>query len=385
MPVLTARSVEQAKPQPTTKGKHVGELARTEIVDEKVQGLRLVIQLSGVKSWAVRYSFARRKRKITIGPFPRIGLAAARERAASIIEQVDRGIDPALAKTRGVATDESFEAHADLYDKLHVSTLRPATAAYVRRELDAAKVAWRGRALVSITKQDVVALLDAVKPNGKHAENTRRKVLASFFNWSSDRAAIDVAPTSGLKKNKVKKRERFLDDAELKLVWAGAEKVNGKYGALVKLLILTGCRRNEIARLEWSEVKADCIMLPPERTKTDEAFRIALTPAMRKILDTFPRTGKYVLTRNGNPLSANDRAKNLIDVKLDQPWRFHDLRRSFRTGLARIGVPVQVAEKCLNHKLAGILAIYDQHDYADEMKAAWEKWSTHIEALTTTL
>jgi integrase len=172
-----------------------------------------------------------------------------------------------------------------------------------------------------------------------------------------------------------------LDDEELRIVWQAAERENGRYGALVKLLILTGCRRNEIARLQWSEVQGDYIVLSPERTKTAEAHRVYLSPLAKAIIEAQPRRGAYVLG-NGKPMSANCYAKDCIDVTLNEPWRFHDLRRSFATGLQRLNVPVEIIERCLNHKLPGIKAVYNRFDYGPQCRDAWERWSKHIEAIT---
>jgi integrase len=386
MIVLTPTYIDQI--EPTDK--------RQEIADARQQGLRIVVQPkpSGAKSWACRYTFKRDKFKLTLGPYPALGVGAAREAAREALQAVALGTNPAETKRLERATAE-VEAKADakadepmtietavaLYDDLHVSKLRPATMTYVRRELDTAKDAWRARLLTSIKRKDVIAFVDLADKRGPHAGNTRRKVLAAFFRWAcEDRDLIEDSPAQ-LSKNEVKKRKRFLADDELRLVWLAADKLGGSYGALAKLLILTGCRRNEIAKLTWDEVKPDCIFLLPERTKTDESLRVPLTPLMRSILDALPRRGRYVLG-NGRPMSANMRAKESLDVKLNEPWRFHDLRRSFITGCARIKIPVQVVEKCVNHALGGVLAVYQQHDFADEKREAFMKWSKHIAAIT---
>ncbi len=382
MIVLTPTFIDQIEPI----------AKRQEIADARQQGLRIVVQPkpSGSKSWACRYTFKREKWKLTLGPYPALGVASAREAAREALKAVALGSNPAVTKKLERATAEveakadepmTIEQAVELYDARHVSKLRPATMAYVRRELNAAKDAWRARLLTSIKRKDVIAFVDLADDRGPHAGNTRRKVLAAFFRWAcEDRDLIEDSPAQ-LSKNDVNKRKRYLNDGELRLVWQAADKLGGPYGALTKLLILTGCRRNEIAKLTWDEIKPDCIFLLPERTKTNEALRIPITPLMRSILDALPRRGQYVLG-NGRPMSANMRAKESLDVQLNEPWRFHDLRRSFVTGCARIGVPVQVVEKCVNHALGGVLAVYQQHDFTDEKREAFMKWSEHIAAIT---
>jgi integrase len=364
--VFTAKSVENYATPP----------ARVEVRDALVPGLRLVVQPSGAKSWAVRYSFATVKKKLTLGTFPALGLAAARDAARKALEQNSLGIDPA---NKDAASDGtmSVKAAADLYTVRHVADLRNNTRGYVERELATLTAALGNRSMGQLRRRDLIPLIDAA--NGPHASNQRSKVFAAFFNWAMGRDMIDASPAAGLKKIKMKSRERFLDDGELRLVWAAADKA-GRYGAFAKLLILSGCRRNEIARLEWAEIQGDYIVLNAERTKTGEVHHVFISPLARSIIEAQPRNGRYVLG-NGRPMSANMRAKDQLDVSLNEDFRFHDLRRSFATGLQRLGIPIEIIERCLNHKLPGISQIYNRHDYSDEMRDAFTRWSTHVAAL----
>ena len=371
MDALTAREVETAKPTAT----------RQEIPDGHTTGLYLIVQPSGVRSWALRYSFQRKKCKLRLGGFPALGLADAREAANAAKALVDRGIDPRTEKAADT-TNMTFEEAVAEYVEKHVGDLRLGTAAYVQRELDIVKEAWRGRLLRSIRKADVLVRLDAAYKNGAHAGNTTRKVLAAFFTWATGRDLIAISPLEGIKKKKTAPRERYLGDGEIRVVWAAADKLGGSYGALAKLLLLTGARRNEIARLTWDEVKADEIVLPPLRNKTAEWLHIPLTPLMRSIIEASPRRGSYVLGDGSRPMSANMRAKNSLDVQLNEPFRFHDFRRTFATGCARIGVSIQVVEKCLSHKLSGVLKVYQHHDFSAEKREAFMRWSDHIAAIT---
>jgi integrase len=372
MDALTAREVETAKRGP----------ARQEIPDGHTTGLYLIVQPSGARSWALRYSFQRKKYKLRLGGFPALGLADAREAANAAKALLDRGIDPRTEKAADTSAVTVEEAIADYVEKHVDPELRAGTAKYVQRELDAVKEAWCGRLLRSITKRDVIARLDAVYENGVHAGNTTRKVLAAFFTWATGRDLIAISPLEGIKKRKTKSRDRFLGDGEIRLVWLAADKLGGSYGALTKLLLLTGARRNEIARLTFDEIKADEIVLPPDRNKTAEWLHIPLTPLMRSIIEALPRRGSYVLGDGLRPLSANMRAKNSLDVQLNEPFRFHDFRRTFITGCARIGVPIQVVEKCVGHALSGVLKTYQHYDFSAEKRKAFIKWSEHVAAIT---
>lgn len=182
----------------------------------------------------------------------------------------------------------------------------------------------------------------------------------------------------------MRSRDRVLSNAEIAKVWRAADAAGGPPGDLVKLLLLTACRRNEIAALEPSEVQADAIVLPPNRVKTDVGHTIPLTQAMRRVLAKCPTGGKYVLTGTDFPVSAGSRAKEAIDAHAPDlaPWTIHDLRRSVATGLAELKVAPHIIELCLNHMPKGVAAIYNRARYADEIKVAFELWSRHIGELT---
>ena len=316
-------------------------------------------------------------------------VAAAHAKAADFAEQLANDKNPlhVLAPTVGpdgvVQNDTSVAAIVALYDRTHISTLRKGTQNYVRRELNQAATVWAGRDIASIKKADVLALTDAAQKRGQHAKNQTVKTLQAFFKWAEeDRGLIENSPARGVRKVKVEARDRVLLDGEIKVLWAAATKANGSYGALVKLLLLSGCRRNEIARLEWSEISADAIRLPAERTKSNVAHVVPLTPLMKSIINALPRKGRYVLGKGHRPMSASNWAKAQIDCSLNREWRFHDLRRTFRSGLSRLAVRREIAEACLNHAAPGIIGVYDHHDFEAEKLAAFTKWSDHVTALT---
>jgi integrase len=194
---------------------------------------------------------------------------------------------------------------------------------------------------------------------------------------------IDTNPAAGIRPpTKYVPRDRVLSDAELAAMWRAADKVSGRVGAFVKLLILTGCRKSEIGALEWAEITTDAIELAAERTKTGVRHSVPLTPLMRAIIEAQPNGGRYVF---GPIPSGGPWAKRKIDVYLNgadiAPWTLHDLRRSFVTGLARLGVAPHVIERCVNHKLGGIAGIYQRHDFAVEVREAFELWSRHVASL----
>jgi integrase len=162
---------------------------------------------------------------------------------------------------------------------------------------------------------------------------------------------------------------------------------------VVQLLLLTGQRRGEIAEMEWGEIDFDARTwtLPRVRAKNDQAHTAPLSDPAIAILKTVPRVagnGGYVFTTNGEtPISGFAKAKERLDGVLppDMPaWTLHDLRRTFASGCARLGVDLHVVEKCLNHvsgSFAGIVGVYQRHDFAGERRAAMDTWGRYVESL----
>jgi len=378
MPVtLTDRVVQQAK---------AGD-ARIEIADAVVPGLYLVVQPTGVKSWAVRYRFGERTRKLTVeGRYPIVSLAKARAEARTALEGVANGEDPAAAKRAGTPADDTLAAYIALYREKHVSAVRPGTAANIKRELERMQDAWPGRSLQSISKKDLVAVIDKAMKRGPSAGVTAWKVAKAFFAWCEAREDDFASPARSIRKPaKEKSRERVLDDAELKLTWKAADATGGPAGALVKLLILSGARRNEMTELARAEITPDAIELKGDRTKNGMPHTIPITPMIRRVLDTLPSGGKFVLNGMDRPFGDHSGAKEKVAPAI-QPWTLHDLRRSFASGLQRLGIAPHIVELALNHRsgtFCGVAGIYQRHRYLKEVREAFELWSQHVEALTT--
>ncbi len=376
MPELKDMTIRQAKPR----------AVRYEIKDSERAGLRVVVQPSGHKSFVYRYTGPDGKyKKLTLGTYGTMTLAQAIDARRKAADALVEGKDPCTLKRTRANPDGTVTAAVARYKAQHVSTLRHATRGYVERELAAILDVWGARQLRSITRADVVRFLDDADPRGPNAVNCRLKVTAAFLRWCANRADIEASPAVGISRRKVRSRDRVLSNKEIATVWHAADGAGGPPGALVKLLLLTACRRNEIAALEPSEVQADAIVLPPKRVKTDVGHTIPLTTAMRRVLAKCPTGGKYVLTGTDFPVSTGSRAKEAIDAHAPglAPWTIHDLRRSVATGLAELKVAPHIIELCLNHMPKGVAAIYNRARYADEVKAAFETWSCHIELLVT--
>jgi len=385
---LTVKNVEAMRPSAD----------RREIPDAHMPGLYLVVQPSGARSWAVRYRHHGQSRKHTLGSYPALGLKDARELGAKALRAVAEGRDPGrekfLART---AKADSVDHVVEEFLERHVRrSNRPRTAQGTERLLRQHVLPrWRGRLVHEITRRDVLKILDHVVDGGAPiAANRTFAAVRKFFNWCVARDILAASPCAGVKPPTAERaRDRVLNDDELRLVWAAADKLGGTFGPLVKLLALTGQRRDEVARMRWEEVDIENRLwtLPAERTKNNKPHEVPLSKAALAILQNVPSVAgsPFVLTTNGgaSPISGYSIGKRRIDALLPAdmpPWRLHDLRRTCASGLARLGINLPVIEKVLNHSsgsFAGIVGVYQKHSFADEKRAALEAWGNFVVAL----
>lgn len=391
--LLTVKAIEAIKPG----------AVRIEVPDAALPGLYLVVQPSGAKSWAFRHRVAGKPKKLTLGSYPLLGVTEARAAARAAAQAVAIGKDPSGEKrqAREDAPRLTVEAQVRQYHQRHLAKLRSAAGSLRVLELSAV-AAWGDRAVTDVTKRDVVALVDRVHDErGPAAANMALARIRSFFGWLVARDVIGTSPAIGVRMPAtLEARDRVLTDDELRLVWQSASRLSGPFGAFIKVLILTGQRREEVAQMTDDELAGDVWTIPAARAKNGEPHFVPLSAEVLAVLAELPRIGQggYIFTTNGTaPISGYSKCKLALDVAVAKlavaegraapaPWTLHDLRRTCATGLARLGVRVEVTEAVLNHKSgtrAGIVGVYQRHDFAAEKRTALDAWGRHVAALVT--
>ena len=382
---------------------------RVEHADGKVAGLFFITQPSGAASWALRYRARGVPRKLTLGSFLSLDLKAARRAAEEARGRIARGEDPAGQKTADrAAAKAEREGETDLVEKVVEKFIERYAKAQTRdwRETERlleknAVEKWKGRRLSTITPPQIHDLLDEITDRG--APIAANRVLAQLKvlgGWAVERGIIGKNPFEGVKapaSEKGRARERVLSDDELRLVWKATEKIGWPFGPIVGLLILTGARRDEVAQMEWREVDIDHAVwtLPAARSKNRREHAIPLSDTALDVLRSLPRIDRsgYVFTTNARtPVSGFSKAKPTLDRTMAEfagegaipEWVLHDLRRTVATNLQRLGVRLEVTEAVLNHvsgSRAGIVGVYQKHDYATEKRQALDAWARRLEAI----
>jgi len=365
---------------------------RYEIADATRTGFRLSVQKSGAKSLILRYTFKGEYKNMILAPYTSGGNALKIALAAYSKAQdaLAAGQDPKAALRPKADPDAALSGHIANFKKAKVAAgdWREQTRTNFERILDRLDADFTGRPIRSIAKSELAKWLDKIADKfGTSSAIGHRKVIRCFFQWVESREDHFENPARVLASmGEDREGERVLSDPELRAVWNAALKVGGATSRFIRLLMLTGCRRHEITDLALSEIEGDEIVLPGERTKNETEHRIPITPAMRAVLRECPMDGPFAI--NGkHTLGDHSGMKAKLDeyAKL-KPWRFHDVRRSVVSGMARIGIAPHVIEKCVNHKsgtFRGIVGVYQKHDFAKDKREAFAAWSDHIEAIVT--
>ena len=391
---LTAKYVDNIQPP---------EAGRAEYWDKSVSadaslpgsfGLR--VTPNGAMTWVLMYRVddptnpkRKKQRRMTIGGYPAYSLSAAREHAREMLKLAGQGIDPVDAKAEkkvAVANEQTVGGAVALFIERHARRHnRPSTAKEVERVFNVYVLPrWSRRPLSSITPADVDNLLeDRIAAGHGYMANRLLAHVRKFFNWCIERRWLSASPAAGLKSPvKEQARDRVLSKDEIVEFWSGCDELGWPFGPALKLLLLTGQRRDEVARMQWShlDLEEGLWTLPKQETKADRQHEVPLSPMAQEIIKAVPRNGDFVFTTTGRtPISGFSKIKVRLDgLSSLTDWRFHDLRRTAASSMAEIGIAPHVIEKVLNHatgQISGVAAVYNRHAYRREKADALNAWA----------
>ncbi len=429
---LTERKIE-------TLGVERGRKDRM-VFDDAQRGLAVRVTASGGRTYLCQYTLHGQKWRVPLGACSALSLAKAREAAAAVMGDVAKGRNPAAERKDAAAAERTKRARdrltlralIDDWHRVHLAGRRPRYAAEAVRALHYAFADALDDAAEDLDRAGVVRALDVLarrrarksggtgKPKGGAMTGRTAAYGRAAFAWAMKRGVVHTNPFADLPVAKgIAKRERVLSDNEIVEIWRAAGDAGATYGAIIRLLILTGQRRGEVAGMNWGEISDDLATwtMPGERTKNGAPHMVPLSAPARDLLrallpeheDDARREiedrrakGRLVLPGAlGTPFAGWSKAKAALDKAIFDarakaaadagtnpaplvPWSVHDLRRSVATGLQRLGVRLEVTEAVLNHisgSRGGIAGVYQRHDWAAEKRAALEAWATHVTAI----
>jgi integrase len=362
---------------------------RYEVHDLHCPGLSVRVSPEGRKTFTIKYRYGLKQKRQTIGVYPRYTLAEARAKAMAALRQVDDGVDPQSRRRQPDLQVEAIcRAFVEQYAKPRNRNWRE-----VERVLEREFIPRCGQMEIGeIHRADVLEVLDAAIARGAGYQANR--ILATvrrFFNWTVERGILEVSPINGLKAPaKERSRDRVLNDYEIKRLLGACRNEAYPFRHYVPLLLATAQRRAETAAMRWDEIdlQAGTWVIPAENAKNGKPHVVPLSDFAVRILEDVPRfaNSPYVFTTTReSPISGFTKALKRISEASDTTgWRFHDLRRTAASGMARAGVAPHVVEKVLNHlsgKISGVTAVYNRYGYDAEKQAAMALWGCHLETL----
>jgi len=372
-----------------------------EIWDTKIPGLGLRLSQGGRKAFVVmvRVRGLGKQRRVTLGAYPKLGLAKARIRAKEIIEDAQLGVDPrekaeterqAKAKLKRETerrNHQTFEKIAKDFIENYAKVNAPRYWRAMERSLvNHAYPFWEARPIHEISRADVRELIRSTSRTTPIAANRLLQILRKLFDWAAKEELVEASPVVGIDKPaRERERERVLTDAEIRAIWnASNEKLQHPFGTLIKLLFTTAQRRNEVAGMIWDELNFDTghWSIPGSRAKNAKGHLCPLSPLALEILKATPETGTYVISsgvRGDKPVSGFSKAKLLLDKHSGvTDWRFHDIRRTVATKIRGMGIDRVTVSKILNHSEGGITKVYDRYAAEPEKEQALRRWGEEL-------
>ena len=421
-----------------------GHAKRREVPDGR--GLCLVIQpKTSSKSWALRYKVGRKNRKLTLGTCDETGaelegepvigghltLGAARKLASEALRQVALGRDPAAERrverthaalasldagarnfARGAADYYRDEAVGRKHNRSWRENARLIGLEYQTDDERAEEPKlipgglaerWRDLPVSDITPSELFKLIDECRSSGIPGRARARKrgpvqsraremaaAITPLLDWLvKERHWAEINPAASLgNRRQGPARERVLTNEEIAALWRATEGMTNHTGRFARLLLLTGCRVEEVSKMRWSEIDDSTLRLDGSRTKNKRPHDVWLSPLAKSILAEVKRVEgcDFVFTTNGRgPSWPCSKAKREIDERMSaEHWTLHDLRRTAATGMNDLGVEPHIVEAALNHvsgTKGGVAGVYNRARYWKQRVAALGRWSKHVEAL----
>jgi integrase len=350
--------------------------------DDKICGLGARRQIRGI----FFYVRARHRGRQLMHSIGRYGspwtVETARAEALRLLGILSSGVDPFTQSLSG----ETFGVEIERYLERKSGSLKPRSLVEVQRNLRKHSAPLHKLALTDIDRRAIAVLLGQVETeSGPVARNRLRSALSAFFAWAIQEGLTETNPVQGTgKADEANSRDRVLTQEELRSLWRGLG--DDRFSDVVRLLLLTGQRRNEIGKLQWSEIdlaKAQ-ITLPASRVKNGRDHTVPLSTQALAILMRQPRSSDFVFGGRGQWGWAEAKAK--LDQRVGiAPYRLHDLRRSAATYMAEIGVLPHIIETTLNHvsgHKAGVAGVYNRSKLTDAVREGLQRWANHLGQIT---
>jgi integrase len=382
------RKLVQALPLPTGSADSI-------IFDDTLKGfgVRLRLDAGGkvIRSWVAQFRVNGRQGRLKIGDVAKLSPEQARKKATELLAQATLGTDPAGKraedrKQNTITLRSVIDQFLRTKEKqVETDNLRPAS-------LKAMKIYLTGdyfgplhsKAINAITRADVAVRLNAIT-NDRSANTAKqaRVHFSAFYGWAMREGIALANPVLATNEpDGSAERDRVLSNDELRRIWLACQ--DDEYGKIVKLLMLTGCRRAEIGKAQWSwvDMEKGTLTIPEKFTKNHRKHELPLSDSALDIIRTVPQLvgSDYLFGQRG--FNFNGRSAHHL-VSFSEPWKLHDLRRTLSTRLHEMGIAPHFVEAVLNHTghKSGTAGVYNHADYKNQMRRAVSMWADHVRSI----
>ena len=380
--------------------------SRYEIPEPGRTGLAIRVTPRGVKTWAFRYRHNGKQKRMVLGSYPMMGLAKANVALADAKNKLREGIDPGALVAEAREAVRNAETVGDVVGRFILGYVKKPTdkkpnglrsAPEIERIFNVYVLpTWKDRPFEEIHRGDVMDLLDEIEGRGVVMADRVLSCLSKMFNWYALRHPDYTTPIvkgMGRADKEERRRERRLEDNEIKLLWPLWSQ-SGAYGAMLQIALLTGQRRSKIVEMNWSDVdfESGVWTLPTKKGEKNNPGTLTLPPMALEIIraQTVVKDNPHVFAGRGKTaINGFSKLKRSLDVKAAEAnggeplpnWVIHDLRRTARSLMAKARVRSDISERVLGHVIGGVEGIYDRHDYADEKADALVRLAALVESI----
>lgn len=364
-------------------------------------GLTFTLSKRGTAAWTLRYRFGGKQREITVGNYPDLTIAAARDAAAKLRVRVNDGEDVAATK-RATKLDAknalTIKALAEDYLRVSATMLRPSSLAQRTRLLDKEVIPFIGQLRAdAVSAAELIRVIERTADRSQSTAHITFVSIRGMYSHAIAKRLIETDPTARLKFSAIvgaiepRRERRILKRDELREFVRQLPALGEDNEHALRIILLTGVRKNEFQLARWDEVDLDKALwtIPPERAKKGRGYVVPLPAAA---VASFTRlkelAGSYDLVFPQH--AGRSRGKATSPGRLNYAMTLlagmddltpHDLRATMRSYLGELGVRVEVAERCLNHSLGGMVEVYDKSDYIEERRRALERWASVVDAI----
>lgn len=373
---------------------------RYEVWEEGRHGFGVRVTPKGHKSFIFMYRFGGKARRLTLGHYPAMSLAKARQEHADARTLLEGGVDPGAKAVSEREEQRKAPTIADLaqeyLEKWAKVRKRERSIREDKRILDKDVLpAWGTFKALDITRRDVINLLDEIVDRGAPImANRTLAVIRKMFNFAVTRDIVPVSPCGGVQAPAPEQqRDRILTNDEIRALWQGLEAAKMAEGTklALKLQLVTAQRKGEVVSAAWEEIDMaeGWWTIPGEKSKNNLPHRVPLSPLAVELFQAakfFAGDSPWVFP---SPRGGKHITPEAIDHALRRPgpealgFAFvpHDLRRTAASLMTGMGIPRLVVSKILNHVERGVIRVYDRHTYDNEKQRALEKWSRKLKSI----